>query len=55
MAERLKDDTLAPVDYPINRKHSFVDMSTRKHFPGEHRSVLIVNGVEKAEQTFQLV
>lgn len=55
MAERLKDDTLAPGDYPINRKHSFVDMSTRKHFPGEHRSVLIVNGVEKAEQTFQLV
>lgn len=52
---QIKEDTLARGDYPIKRKHSFVDMSTRKHFPGEHRIVIIVNGVETAERSFRLI
>jgi 3-methyladenine DNA glycosylase AlkC len=38
----------------VQRKHSFVDRSTRKHYVGEHKITLIVNGVEKAQRKFQL-
>lgn len=30
------------------RVHRFADLTTRKHYPGEHRIVLLVNGVEAA-------
>ncbi|MFK5957162.1 MAG: DNA alkylation repair protein [Planctomycetota bacterium] len=39
----------------ITRRHSFVDRSTRKHYVGEHRVTVIVNGVAKASQPFHLV
>ncbi len=41
--------------YSYKRKHSFADMSTRKHFPGAHRISLNVNGEKKAEDTFDLL
>ncbi|MUT66877.1 DNA alkylation repair protein [Paenibacillus sp. NEAU-GSW1] len=31
-----------------NRMHRFADLSTRRHYPGEHRIALTVNGVEAA-------
>ncbi|WP_339816473.1 hypothetical protein MKZ15_13115 [Paenibacillus sp. FSL R7-0216] len=36
------------------RKHSWADLSTRRHYPGEHRIVLLVNGVEVAETVLTL-
>jgi len=36
------------------KKHSFADMSTRKHYPGMHSVTLIVNGAEQGAQDFQL-
>lgn len=36
------------------KKHSFADMTTRKHYPGLHTISLIVNGVEKGSQDFKL-
>lgn len=36
------------------RKHSFADMSTRKHYPGVHSVTLIVNGVEQGTLEFEL-
>lgn len=36
------------------KKHSFADMTTRKHYPGVHTITLIVNGVEKGSQDFKL-
>jgi 3-methyladenine DNA glycosylase AlkC len=36
------------------KKHSFADLSTRKHYPGIHSIVLIVNGVERGKQDFEL-
>jgi 3-methyladenine DNA glycosylase AlkC len=39
----------------VQRKHSFVDRSTRKHYEGVHKITLIVNGVEKAGAQFHLV
>jgi hypothetical protein len=59
MAERLKDrffteNTSKPGEHTIKRKHSFADLSTRKHHPGRHEIAIIVNGVEKARCSFSL-
>jgi len=35
------------------KKHSFADVSTRKHYPGVHSVTLIVNGVERGALDFQ--
>jgi len=37
------------------RKHSFADLSTRKHYPGTHSITLIVNGAEQGKLDFELV
>ena len=39
-------------DYEKN--HSFADLSTRKHYPGQHAIVLIVNGEEKEKIEFMV-
>ena len=36
------------------RKHSFADVSTRKHYPGTHAVTLIVNGAERGTLGFEL-
>lgn len=46
----LKGDT--PKDY--SKKHSFANVSTRKHYPGTHSLTLIFNGVEKGTSDFEL-
>ena len=38
----------------IEKRHSFKDLSTRKHFPGDHRFELRVNGVAKGEGILEL-
>ena len=37
------------------RKHSFADVSTRKHYPGTHSVTLIVNGAERGKLDFELI
>lgn len=37
------------------KKHLFADTSTRKHYPGLHSVVLIVNGVEQESISFEVV
>ncbi|WP_215114756.1 DNA alkylation repair protein [Exiguobacterium sp. s70] len=37
-----------------NRMHSWADLTTRRHYPGEHRVVLLVNGREVAENHIML-
>jgi len=39
---------------PYTRKHSFADLSTRKHYPGTHSITLIVNGAERGTLDFEL-
>jgi 3-methyladenine DNA glycosylase AlkC len=51
---QLIEKTYAPGEHLLKRNHSFVDMSTRKHYPGKHRIVIIVNGVEKADAELML-
>jgi 3-methyladenine DNA glycosylase AlkC len=36
------------------RKHSFADVSTRKHYPGTHSLTLIINGAERGTLDFEL-
>ncbi|MWV42895.1 hypothetical protein GRF59_04575 [Paenibacillus sp. HJL G12] len=36
------------------RKHGWADLTTRRHYPGEHRIALLVNGQEVAETTLIL-
>ena len=36
------------------KKHSFADLSTRKHYPGIHTITLIVNGTEQGKLDFEL-
>jgi hypothetical protein len=36
------------------KKHSFADVSTRKHYPGIHSITLIVNGAERGTLDFEL-
>ena len=38
----------------LKRKHKFSDLTTRKHYPGEHILAIVVNGKELAKQTFTL-
>jgi len=37
------------------KKHSFKDLSTRKHYPGTHAITLITNGVERETLSFEIV
>ena len=51
---QISENTYAPGEHTIKRKHSFADLSTRKHYPGEHEIAIIVNGVEKASAMLML-
>ncbi|MCL1923719.1 MAG: hypothetical protein FWG15_07700 [Propionibacteriaceae bacterium] len=37
------------------RRFSFADLSTRKHYPGVHSVTLVINGVERETVSFELV
>lgn len=51
---QISENTYKPGSYSISKKQSFMDMSTRKHWEGEHRLIIFVNGQEKALTNFQL-
>ncbi|MBO1510986.1 DNA alkylation repair protein [Metabacillus bambusae] len=37
------------------KKHSFKDLTTRKHYPGKHKISIVVNGETKASEYFTVV
>ncbi len=37
------------------RTHSFADLTVRRHYPGEHRITLLVNGQEEAHTTIKII
>jgi 3-methyladenine DNA glycosylase AlkC len=51
---QIKEETFAPGTHVVSKKLSFADHSTRKHYPGEHRITIIVNGVEMAKEAYEL-
>ncbi len=38
----------------IKKRQSFADMTTRKHYPGTHHLVIIVNGIEMVKRSFEV-
>ncbi|MFC2118232.1 DNA alkylation repair protein [Bacteroidota bacterium] len=40
--------------YSFKRNQAFVNMTTRKHYPGKHEISIIVNGEEKIRKEFEL-
>ena len=50
-----RETEFAPGRHTISKKHSFRDLSTRKHYPGEHGFEIIVNGVVKEQGTATLL
>jgi 3-methyladenine DNA glycosylase AlkC len=51
---KITENTYKPGNHTITRNHSFADLSTRKHYPGEHQISILVNGVEKARLSMQV-
>ena len=51
---KITENTFSPGEHQLTRRHSFADMSTRKHYPGKHQIVIFVNGVEKARVELML-
>lgn len=52
---QIKEVEMEPGNYPIQKKHTFKNMSTRKHYPGEHKFEVIVNGEIKATKSLELI
>jgi 3-methyladenine DNA glycosylase AlkC len=50
----ITENTYKPGSHSFKKKHSFKNLSTRKHYPGEHKISIIVNGEEKSILTMQL-
>ncbi len=51
---QLKEAEMIAGNHSITKKHSFKNMSTRKHYPGEHKFVVVINGDAKAEASLIL-
>ncbi|MCK0472398.1 DNA alkylation repair protein [Halalkalibacter sp. APA_J-10(15)] len=51
---KITENTYQKGSYSFERNHSFKDLSTRKHHPGEHYIVIIINGDEYARSTIML-
>lgn len=45
---QITESEFGPGEHAVSKKHSFANMSTRKHYPGRHDIAIIINGVEKA-------
>jgi len=52
---KLTEGDYGDSSYQIDSKQHFGQMSTRRHYPGLHRIVLLVNGEERAGKSFHLL
>ncbi|MBK7524414.1 MAG: DNA alkylation repair protein [Saprospiraceae bacterium] len=52
---KITDKTLMPgQSYTLNKIHCFADLTTRKHYPGQHQLSLVVNGKEETPVSFMI-
>jgi 3-methyladenine DNA glycosylase AlkC len=51
---QISEKCYSPGAHRIHKRHSFEDMSTRKHYPGAHKISIIVNGVAKGSEWIEL-
>lgn len=52
---QLREVELAPGKHSFQKKQSFANVSTRKHFAGEHKFEIVVNGEVKADAVLHLM
>jgi len=52
---QIREGIFEPGAHTFRRKFSFMDLSTRKHYPGRHVFRIMVNGEEKALLEFELL
>ena len=52
---QIHEKEYTPGRYEIQKKQSFQDFTTRKHFPGQHELDIIVNGIVKASINFDVI
>lgn len=50
----VSENTFSKTQTDFSKKHSFKDLTTRKHYSGEHFLEIIVNGVSKKKIAFSL-
>jgi hypothetical protein len=52
---KLREVELGPkASLNVTKRQRFVDFSTRKHYPGEHKVEVLVNGKSLVGQGFEL-
>ncbi|MCK4465118.1 MAG: DNA alkylation repair protein [Bacteroidales bacterium] len=51
----ISEGSYKPGKHFFSRKHSFINMSTRKHYLGQHKISIIINGVEMEKVSFELM
>lgn len=49
---KISEKIFTPGKFQIRRRHSLKQMTTRKHYPGQHHLEIIVNGEAYAKQAF---
>jgi 3-methyladenine DNA glycosylase AlkC len=53
---KIAENVINPDEKRIyTKKHSFKDLTTRKHYPGKHKISIVVNGETKASEYFMVV
>ncbi|GAB5553911.1 MAG: DNA alkylation repair protein [Saprospiraceae bacterium] len=52
---KISENTYESGRHSLQKKQWFKDFSTRKHYPGQHHLTILVNGVEKATISFNLL
>lgn len=52
---QISETVLKKGTHRFEKEQSFANMSTRKHYPGEHKIEVVVNGEVKAETTLKLL
>ncbi len=52
---QLSEKQFSPGKTEVSKKHSFMERSTRKHYPGKHEIEMIVNGETKAKTIIDLI
>ena len=52
---QIQEASFQPGKHTIHKKHSFKNLSTRKHYPGAHTLTIVINGEEKARGRIELL
>jgi 3-methyladenine DNA glycosylase AlkC len=52
---KITENTYKSGTHSFKKKHSFKNLTTRKHYPGEHKVSIIINGEEKSILSMQLI